>query len=324
MFVERRSQLKAYELAVKNLESFFPGFSALYSTLADEPSRDLLLRLICYRLLGEEKVKLPYHVSDLPEQIRDVERKVCSTETIVAPFVDSKTVTLSRCDLQTIGYPVSLFFSPEGVYTEFVFQQYAYREGDVCIEPQLGDVALDCGACWGDTSLWLACKVGETGQVFSFEFNEANLAIFHKNLEMNQTLNQRVKVINKPVTEKPAQVLSFVENGPGSRVSLQTASGGASITGVSIDEFFQNEGLGRIDYIKMDIEGAELPALKGAVNILRRCRPKLAITIYHSLEDFVGIPAFLKSLDLGYRFFLKHASMHLEETVLFAMPEEER
>lgn len=49
-------------------------------------------------------------------------------------------------------------------------------------------------------------------------------------------------------------------------------------------------------------------------------RPKLAIAIYHSIEDFVNIPKWLMGLDLNYWFYLGHYTIHAEETVLFAVP----
>jgi hypothetical protein len=70
----------------------------------------------------------------------------------------------------------------------------------------------------------------------------------------------------------------------------------------------------------MDIEGAELPALRGAEATLRAFRPKLAIALYHRLDDFIDIPAYLDGLGLGYAFFLGHFTIHSEETVLFARP----
>jgi hypothetical protein len=51
---------------------------------------------------------------------------------------------------------------------------------------------------------------------------------------------------------------------------------------------------------------------------LRRWRLRLAISLYHHPDDFFTIPLWLDSLGLGYKFFLKHYSVHYEETVLFA------
>jgi hypothetical protein len=82
------------------------------------------------------------------------------------------------------------------------------------------------------------------------------------------------------------------------------------------------EQLDRIDFIKMDIEGGELPALKGAERVLRSFKPKLAISVYHNLRDFWEIPQWLNDLKLGYEFYLRHFTIHHEETVLFATTDE--
>ena len=72
----------------------------------------------------------------------------------------------------------------------------------------------------------------------------------------------------------------------------------------------------------MDIEGSELAALLGAEKTLCKFRPTLAVSVYHNLSDFWTIPRFVESLNLGYKFYLRHFTIHAEETVLFAVPEE--
>jgi hypothetical protein len=72
----------------------------------------------------------------------------------------------------------------------------------------------------------------------------------------------------------------------------------------------------------MDIEGAEPVALKGAIKTIKKYRPKLAIAIYHSMNDFVGIPKWIDDLGLGYKLFLGHYTIHSEETVIFAKIED--
>jgi hypothetical protein len=86
----------------------------------------------------------------------------------------------------------------------------------------------------------------------------------------------------------------------------------------SIDALVAEQGMERVDYIKMDIEGAEPNALRGAEQTLRKYKPNLAIAIYHSLSDFVKIPEYLSSLGLGYKFYLGHFTIHEEETILYA------
>jgi hypothetical protein len=74
-----------------------------------------------------------------------------------------------------------------------------------------------------------------------------------------------------------------------------------------------------VDFIKMDVEGAEVEALRGAENTIRKFRPKLAISVYHSISDFVDVFELISSLNLGYRFYLGHYTIHWYETILFAM-----
>jgi FkbM family methyltransferase len=74
-------------------------------------------------------------------------------------------------------------------------------------------------------------------------------------------------------------------------------------------------------FIKMDIEGAELEALKGARRTIAENHPQLAICVYHSLSDLWEIPLFIRSLYKGYRFYLRSYKFMGLETVLYAFPE---
>ena len=69
----------------------------------------------------------------------------------------------------------------------------------------------------------------------------------------------------------------------------------------------------------MNIEGAELEALRGCENIIRNQKPTLAISIYHKAEDFVDIPAYLLSLVPEYKLYYRHYSLYKYETILYAM-----
>ena len=56
----------------------------------------------------------------------------------------------------------------------------------------------------------------------------------------------------------------------------------------------------------MDIEGAEMPALIGGINTIKKYRPQLAISIYHTNSDFINIPLYLKNnLEKNQVFFFK-------------------
>lgn len=83
-----------------------------------------------------------------------------------------------------------------------------------------------------------------------------------------------------------------------------------------LDDLLQDR---RVTFIKMDIEGSELAALRGAEWIIREQRPKLAICVYHKPGDMWEIPAFLLNCHPDYRLYLRHYSISDTETVLYAI-----
>jgi hypothetical protein len=86
----------------------------------------------------------------------------------------------------------------------------------------------------------------------------------------------------------------------------------------SIDKLVEENNRPRLDFIKMDIEGAEMMALRGATETLKRFKPVLAISVYHKLIDFYEIPQEIDKLGLGYKFYFQHSALHGDETVVFA------
>lgn len=72
-------------------------------------------------------------------------------------------------------------------------------------------------------------------------------------------------------------------------------------------------------FIKMDIEGAELEALKGCQNIIKNHRPKLAIAIYHKSEDYIEIPKYILSLVPDYKLYIRTYKLDGKDTVLYCV-----
>jgi FkbM family methyltransferase len=201
-----------------------------------------------------------------------------------------------------------------------VHEQYRCETADGPIECAEGDVAIDAGGCYGDTALYLAHKAGLNGKVASFEFLPANVSIFRRNMDLNPHLASRIRFYENPVYSQSDEELFVIGNGPGTRVVTESRDPSAlKVKTLKIDDLVARGDLPRIDFIKMDIEGAELEALKGSECVLRQFKPKMAITVYHSFKDFWIIPRFLHSLGLNYRFYLRHFTTHAEETVLFAV-----
>ena len=288
----------------------------LHSRLADEESREILVKTIAFRALGNRKIKLPLNCPEHWELIARMKKEAEGRESIDPGFMGFR---LCKMDLRGIGYPIELFFFPYAIVTQFIEQQYRCVTAQGNIEAVAGDAVIDAGGCYGDTALYFAHKTGAEGKVVSFEFLPDNLKIYQRNLELNPGLAKRIRLLPNPVWSAGDEELFVSGHGPGTTVGpIRKTADSQMVRTLSIDQIFERGDLERVNFIKMDIEGAELSALRGAEKTLRRFRPKLAICVYHSLADFWEIPKYLESLNLGYKFYLRHFSIHQEETVLFA------
>ena len=69
----------------------------------------------------------------------------------------------------------------------------------------------------------------------------------------------------------------------------------------------------------MDIEGAEIPALEGGRNLLKKSLPKMAICVYHKRDDLITVPRFIKSLNEDYQLYLRAYHDYVSEVVLYAV-----
>ncbi|MFZ5502772.1 MAG: FkbM family methyltransferase [Pseudomonadota bacterium] len=304
------------EPAVSLLNRNVEQFQWLYKKLADDESRQLLVQVLSFRALGYRRVKLPLNNSRHWEAVKNAESLALNCESIDLGWGGRKAY---KMNLSRIGYDVNLFLSPFGVVPSYVLHQYECVLSDGKVKAEAGNVVIDAGGCWGDTALYFAHEVGEAGKVYSFEFLPENLAIFERNISLNPELQPRINLVKMPLWSKSGEQLFVEARGPATRVVASTRMPDAiRIETLAIDDLVRRENLERVDFIKMDIEGAELESLRGAENTIRQFRPRLAICVYHKLNDFWEIPQYLDSLGLGYRFSLRHFTIHAEETVLFA------
>jgi len=88
------------------------------------------------------------------------------------------------------------------------------------------------------------------------------------------------------------------------------------ITTVKLDSIIDEP----VTFIKMDIEGGEYNALCGSRVTIVKCKPKLAISVYHELDDLIRIPLLIHSMVPEYKLYLRHHTVAHVDTVLYAKP----
>jgi FkbM family methyltransferase len=285
----------------------------LYNILQDEYSKIWMVDMIAYYILGYKKVKLLTNNPKYHELFKIVDNLRVGKDKIETNFLN---FVLYNFDLNSIGYPINLYFRNAGIVHDFILEQYNYKG---IIKAEKDDIVIDAGGCWGDTALYFANQVGINGKVHVFEFIPNNLNILCKNLDKNKELKKCISVIEKPIWSEDNIKTYFFDNGPASKVSFAEFNGYTNtVETISIDKYVQINDIKKVDFIKMDIEGAELPALIGATDTIKKFKPKLAIASYHGLDDFVNIPIWINNLNLGYKIHLDHFTIHWEETIIFA------
>lgn len=132
----------------------------------------------------------------------------------------------------------------------------------------------------------------------------------------------KIEIIEKGLFDKSTK-LSFGKYDSGSRISESLKIPLETIQTISIDEFIKERNIKKVDFIKMDIEGSELSALKGAEKTILRDRPQMAISIYHSSTDLYTIPFYLYDLLENYKYEVYHYDWNNNfESIFYAIPDE--
>lgn len=300
------------------IDSYETGLQRIWENLSTH-DKNLFVELIAYRVFGYEKIKLSRNNNAYWDAIKKAEELADQNDSIDPHFMH---FILEKFDLNPVGYDIRLYFSAIAIAIDFLLEQYAYKIGGrEIVYVEKGDIVLDIGGCWADTALYFAHKTGPSGMVYSFEFIPGNIKLHKINTALNPELKDHIRLVEHPVWDKTGEKIFFRDNGPGSKIeftSFEDQTGSA--TTISIDDFVLANNIQKVDFIKMDIEGAEPTALKGAIKTIEKHRPKLAIATYHSMDDFVNIPNWILDLGLDYEIFIGHYTIHVEETICFAKP----
>ncbi len=197
-----------------------------------------------------------------------------------------------------------------------IWKQYLISRSTVEFRPNGGDVVFDCGTCIGDMAIIFAGLVGPEGQVHGFD----PIPLHNKVCALQKKLNPalaKALIFNPLAVGKDIQKVSAGATSD----TTEIAPGGLQIDSfnmTNLDGYVDDHNLNRVDFIKMDIEGAERDALVGAENVIRSFKPKLAISTYHRADDFWSLPLQIKKINPSYKFAFGHHSPLNWESVIYA------
>ena len=174
---------------------------------------------------------------------------------------------------------------------------------------QDNEVFIDIGGYDGQTSIEFIKYCPKYKSVYIFEPSEENILLAKDNLKGYPNTN----LISKGLSNKK-EILKF-NSGSGSASSM-SEQGTVEIIVDTLDNLVKEE----VSFIKMDIEGAEGLAIEGMKNHILNDHPKMAISVYHKVDDFWKIPEQIFAIRADYDIYMRHYTEGTDETVMFFIP----
>lgn len=232
----------------------------------------------------KEQIKLVYYSINRPKHTKY--ELVQGKESTIAFKTTFKEVTLITNE--------ALYF----IVPDFNYYQHFYQV-------RTNDVILDAGANCGHLSIFFSKLVGKDGQVYAFEPDAFNIERINKNRDLNAALADNIK-IEELLLWNENKLVDFYEAGTvgSSAVWIPDADQCVPKEAVRIDDWVLKNNIKKLDFIKMDIEGAEIEALDGCVQTIENLQPNFAIASYHIVDGaptYIKVEAFFQKMNYPYK-----------------------
>ncbi len=243
-------------------------------------------------------------------------REVLSPEEFYRQYADHYVLVNSAAangeimeELKGHGIPEERIYNLAKAYEAICDRQYFEKE----ILPVWENEVFIDGGCYDGRTVrqFVNYCDGNYKKIYSLEPDPDNYEVAKTGFEKEPVRD--LALLNKGLWDCSTR-LSF--SGGASQGARISDDGSFTIETLSVDEL---AGEDKVTFIKMDVEGAEYKVLLGAEKTIRRDHPKLAISIYHKLEDIFELPELILSMQQDYRFYLRHYQLGQYETVLYAI-----
>lgn len=171
----------------------------------------------------------------------------------------------------------------------------SYFDLDI-VTPDANEVFVDLGAYTGDSAEDFIQNMGAYQRIYCYEISKD---IF-KQLQDNMSSYENITLVNKGVGE--SEGIMYLSQSEDASANKITNMGEEAIEIVTLD----NDIKEKITFLKMDIEGAEQQAIKGARKHIMEDKPKLAICTYHNNHDIWQIPRMLREMNPDYKLYMRY------------------
>jgi len=235
--------------------------------------------------------------------------RICPEERIILGVNYHREEILEQ--LMNTGVKQQDIFIPDGLWWLGKYTQYFDED---IIAPKEHEVFIDGGSLDGEDCVHFInwCK-GKFDAVYAFEPDTENLDKMRAIADKYDNFN----ICTTGLWNDDGE-LRFSS---GIKENCSICEDGNTVIKVSsIDNILMGKAA---TYIKMDIEGSEIEALKGAEKTIKQYRPRLAVCVYHKPEDIIEIPKKILELNPNYKFWIRHYSYLQTETVLYAVDDED-
>jgi len=232
----------------------------------------------------KEKIKLRYYSLNTPKQ----------TSYALLSNIENKLVYKTTFENLSMITHEALYF----VVPDFNYYQHFYKV-------KKDDVIIDAGANCGHLSILFSKLARENGLIYAFEPDTFNIERINVNMRLNQDLAQNIKIENLLLWNENT-VVDFYEAGTvgSSAVWIPDTDKCVKKEAIRIDDWVLKNNIKKLDFIKMDIEGAELEALEGCVQTIENLKPNFAIASYHIVNGeatYIKVEKFFKNLNYPYQ-----------------------
>lgn len=203
--------------------------------------------------------------------------------------IDNKFIYKTTIQDLSINTNEPLYF----VVPDFKYYQHFYKVKNK-------DVVIDAGSNCGHLSILFSKIIGKEGIVYAFEPDQFNILKINNNIILNNDLSKNI-IIESLLLWNENKLIDFYESGTvgSSAVWIPDKDKCVKKESIRIDDWVFNNNIEKLNFIKMDIEGAEIEALEGCVQTLRNLSPNFAIASYHIVN---GEPTYIQVEE----FFKKH------------------